>query len=68
MDRMQPEISPPETPAENFPPPAILWKGDHSMLDAMCGRYRLQIGPIGWPGGMAHAANAARPSPTVVEC
>ena len=68
MDRLQPELSPPETPAEIFPPPAILWKGDHSMLDVMSGRYRLQIGPIGWPGGMAHAANAARPSPTVVEC
>ncbi len=37
------------------------------MLDVMSGRYRLQIGPIGWPGGMAHAANAAVPAPTVVE-
>lgn len=37
------------------------------MLDVMSGRYRLQIGPIGWPGGMAQAANAPEPSPTVAE-
>ena len=67
MDSIQPEISPPETPAEDVQAPVILWRGDHSMLDAMCGRSHLQIGPIGWPGGMGQAANAPEPSPTVAE-
>lgn len=66
MDNMQPEISPPETPAENFPTPAILWKGDHSLLTVMSGRSHLQIGPLGWPGGIGNAADAAESSPTVV--
>ncbi len=51
MDNLQPEISPPETPAGNSPTPAILWKGDHSMQDVRSGRSHLQVGPIGGPGG-----------------
>lgn len=67
MDSLQPEFSPPETPAENPPTPAILWKGDHSMLDMMCGRSHLQIGPIGGPGGLDPAANPAEPAPARAE-
>ena len=67
MDSIQPEIPPPEIPADNFPTPALLWRGDHSMLDVRGGRSRLQIGPIGGPGVMGNAANPVVPSPAVVE-
>jgi hypothetical protein len=59
MNSLQSEISQPEISAETFSIPAILWRGDHSMLDMMCGRSRLQVGPFRRLDGVDVPANAA---------
>lgn len=67
MDNMQPELSPPETPAENTMAPALLWKGDLSMPNGNAGRSHLQIGPMGSTGGVAAPSNAAESSASIAE-